>query len=159
MDHALNWDNISPIQHSDYGDLAAILPALQSQFHERSGLNPDFVFLEDQVTLAQQTREIKELPLKESARIALRDSQEAKALSIENKRRKAAGEELLTALEVDDEATEELDEDAELEADEDGVDEEEADDVLLEEAGHVLIDALLLKQQSVALNHDKRVVN
>jgi carboxyl-terminal processing protease len=158
LDHALNWDNISPIQHSDYGDLAAILPAIQSQFHERSGHNPDFVFLEDQVSLAQQTRAIKELPLKESARIALRDSQEAKALSIENKRRKAEGEELLTVLEVDDEDADALDEDADIDSEE-GVDKEDVDDVLLEEAGHVLIDALLLKQQSLALNHDKQGVN
>lgn len=160
LDHALNWDNISPIRHNDYGDLASILPAIQSQFDERSGHNPDFVFLEDQVALAQQTREIKVLPLQESARIALRDSQEAKALDIENKRRKAKGEELLTSLDQDDEeASEDEDQLAAIDSDdeesEEIEEEEEADDVLLEEAGHVLIDALLLKQQGLALNQEK----
>jgi carboxyl-terminal processing protease len=155
LDHALSWDNISPIRHSDYGDLSALLPAIQSQFDERSGHNPDFIYLEDQVALAQQTREIKELPLKESERIALRDSQEAKALSIENKRRKANGEEPLTSLEDDEDGSEEEDELAGIDAEDEEKDEEE-DDVLLEEAGHVLIDALLLSQQSLALNQGKK---
>lgn len=156
LDHALNWDNISAIRHSDYGDLASILPAIQSQFDQRSSDNPDFVFLQDQVALAQQTREIKVLPLKESARIALRDSQEAKALSIENKRRKAKGEELLTSLDNDDEeVSEDEDELASIDSEDEEAEEEEADDVLLEEAGHVLIDALILKQQRLALNQEK----
>lgn len=156
LDYALNWDNISAIRHSDYGDLASILPAIQAQFDQRSSENPDFVFLQDQVALAQQTREIKVLPLKESARIALRDSQEAKALSIENKRRKAKGEELLTSLDNDDEeVSESEDELASIDSEDEESEEEEADDVLLEEAGHVLIDALILKQQHLALNQEK----
>ncbi len=159
LDHALSWDNISPIRHSDYGDLAAVLPVIQAQFDERSGHNPDFIFLEDQVALAQQTRQIKELPLKESERIALRDSQEAKALSIENKRRKAMGEELLTSLESDDdEASDDSDEFADVDAEDAAKAEEEDDDVLLEEAGHVLIDALLLSKQGLALNQEKNSV-
>jgi carboxyl-terminal processing protease len=162
LEHALNWDHISPIRHSSYGDVSALLPALQSQFTERSGNNPDFVYLEDQIELAQQTREIKELPLKEAARIALRDSQEAKALSIENKRRKALGEELLTSLErdTDDEESDGFGDSAEIAVDEendgDGTDD---DDVLLNEAGHILVDSLRLKQQGFAVNHDEKLVN
>jgi carboxyl-terminal processing protease len=162
LDHALNWDHISPIRHSSYGDLSALLPALQSQFMQRSGSNPDFIYLEDQIELAQQTREIKELPLKEAARIALRDSQEAKALSIENKRRKARGEEPLTSLERDteDDETDEFGEAAAIDVDsEDGSDDEDADDVLLDEAGHILVDSLLLKQQGFAVNRDEKLVN
>lgn len=163
LDHALNWDHISPIRHSSYGDISALLPVLQSQFVERSGKNPDFVYLEDQVELAQQTRQIKELPLKETARVALRDSQEAKALSIENKRRKARGEEPLTSLEHDDEADEDSDgfsDTASVEIDETKAgDEEDADDVLLDEAGNVLVDALLLKRQGFAVNQEKAMVN
>jgi carboxyl-terminal processing protease len=160
LEHALNWDHISPIRHSSYGDVSALLPALQSQFLERSGNNPDFVYLEDQIELAQQTREIKELPLKETARIALRDSQESKALSIENKRRKARGEEPLTSLERDEDDDEESDDfgdSAALDVEEE--DGEDADDVLLNEAGHILVDSLLLKQRGFAVNHDEKLVN
>jgi carboxyl-terminal processing protease len=155
LDHALNWDHISPIRHSNYGDMSAVLPALQTQFNERSAHNPDFIYLEDQVALAEQTRKIKELPLNEKARIALRDSQEKKALTIENKRRKAKGEELLTVLERHDEDADALDEDTAVDGQEEADEEEELDDVLLDEAGHVLVDALLLQQQRYALNHDK----
>jgi carboxyl-terminal processing protease len=162
LDNALNWDHISPIRHNNYGDLPAILPALQSQFLQRSGNNPDFVYLEDQVELAEQTREIKELPLKESARIALRDSQEAKALNIENKRRKARGEEPLASLERDDddEESDAFGDSAEIDvADNTDGDETDDDDVLLDEAGHVLVDSLLLKQQGFAINQEKKLVN
>ena len=162
LDHALNWDHISPIRHNNYGDLSSVLPSVQSQFRERSGHNPDFVFLEDQVALAQQTRKIKELPLNEKARIALRDNQEEKALNIENKRRKALGEELLTSLEREDDDSDEADEgDTVSDIDEPAEDEleEEDDDVLLEEAGHVLVDALLLKKQRFAVRDDDKLLN
>jgi carboxyl-terminal processing protease len=162
LDHALSWDNIPSTRYSLYNDLSLILPAIQSQFEERSALNPDFVFLEDQVSLAEETRQIKELPLQETARIALRDSQEAKALSIENKRRKAEGEEPLTSLETeDDEGNGDLEQTAGIDNDDEDAasKEEEDEDVLLEEAGHVLIDAVLLKQQGIALHQDNQQVN
>lgn len=164
LDHALNWDQISPIRHSNYGDLSSVLPTVQTQFLERSTHNPDFIFLEDQVELAKETRKITDLPLNEMARVALRDTQEGKALGIENKRRKALGEELLTSLQHDDEESELLDEDSlddtdyENEITEAEGEEEDADDVLLVEAANVLVDVLLLKQQSYAVHNDKALV-
>ncbi len=163
LDHALNWDQISPIRHNNYGELAAVLPSIQSQFRERSEKNPDFIFLEDQVQLAEETRKITQLPLNEKARIALRDSQEQKALNIENKRRKALGEELLISLEHDEDDVDGLNADNSVD-DEDTIDdkdadEKEADDVLLLEAGHILVDVLLLEQQSYALHDDTALVD
>ncbi|MEZ5567159.1 MAG: carboxy terminal-processing peptidase [Halioglobus sp.] len=145
LDRALNWDQINPVRHRSYNDLSSVLPVVNKQFRQRSALNPDFVFLEDQVALAQETRKITELPLNEKARIALRDSQESKVLSIENKRRKAKGEELLSALEDDAEDADEIDDPLAAQ------DDDSADDVLLMEAGHILADALLLKQQRFAV--------
>ena len=167
LDHALNWDQINPVRHHQYNDLSTVLPHVTTLFHERSEHNPDFIYLEDQVDLAQKTRAIKELPLNEKARIALRDSQEDKALLIENKLRLATGEELLTSLEEDevDEDTETSDADSDTNTDgdadatvvaaEDEEEEEEAKDVLLTEAGSVLVDALLLKQQRYAVHSRK----
>jgi len=163
LDHALNWDQISPIRHSNYGELSTVLPAIQSQFQKRSAHNPDFIFLEDQIELAQETRQITNLPLNEKARIALRDSQEQKALNIENKRRKARGEELLTALEHEEADTDDLDQQAAIDEEGDDdiekEDEKEDDDVLLIEAGRVLVDVLLLKQQSYAVHSGKALVH
>lgn len=159
LDHALNWDHISPVRHINYGNLASILPSIQAQFQERSAHNPDFIFLEDQIELAQETRDIKALPLNEKARIALRDAQEEKALNIENKRRKAEGKELLTSLEHDDEETDDADQQASID-EEDALQEEEediTDDVLLMEAGHVLVDALLIKERRFAARNNEEM--
>ena len=153
MEHALNWDQINPIRYHRYNDLTTVLPELKAHFKQRVVQNPEFVYLEDQVSLAQQTRELKELPLNEEARIALRESQEEQALSIENKRRKAKGEELLTSLEQDDEADEdELSEEHDI-----GEDDEDENDVLLTEAGNVLADVLLLKEQRYALHNEEEM--
>ena len=173
LDHALRWDQISPVRHINYDDFSSVLPDIQAQFLERSAHNPDFIFLEDQIELAQATREITALPLNEKSRIALRDTQKAKALNIENKRRKAKGEELLTSLQEDEDghsddpdidplASNETETETETETDDDGdgddqKDEEEdvTDDVLLMEAGYVLVDALLLKQRRYALHQEE----
>jgi carboxyl-terminal processing protease len=182
LDHALNWDQINPVRHKRYNDLASLLPKLSSAYTDRSESNPDLIFLRDQVALAGKARDIESLPLQESARIALRDEQKAKALTIENKRREAKGEDLLAS--IDD-----LDVDVDVDADDNAVDEEfvdekdadlpsgadnaesvaaaetraedesaneadEADepDLLLTEAGNVLVDALMIRRQAFAVN-------
>jgi carboxyl-terminal processing protease len=170
LDHALRWDQISPVRHINYDDFSSLLPDLQTKFMERSANNPDFIFLEDQIELAQATREITVLPLNEKSRIALRDTQKAKALSIENKRRKAKGEELLTSLQDDEEegshsddsdplAANENDEDDDADSEQKDSEEDVTDDVLLMEAGYVLVDALLLKQRRYALHHAEEAVH
>lgn len=165
LDHALSWDQINPVRHRRYNDLTSVVPKLTELFKERSLNNPDFVFLQDQIELAAQTRQIKEIPLNETARMALRESQEAKALAIENKRRIAVGEEPLASLDDMDESEE--DSEAESEDESQGLaeneeepahdalengEEDEQDDVLLIEAGNVLVDALLLKNPRYAAN-------
>jgi len=151
LDRALDWDQINPVRHRSYNDLSTVLPVLRSQFQERSAHNPDFVYLEDQIALAQKNRELTELPLNETARIALRDQRKVEALRIENKRRKAEGEEPLSALseEVEDESPEDS-----LAGDED---DSVTDDVLLMEAGHVLADLLLLRQQRYAVHNGENM--
>ena len=177
LDHALRWDQISPVRHINYDDFSSVLPDIQTQFLERSAHNPDFIFLEDQIEMAQAAREMTALPLNEKSRIALRDTQKEKALGIENKRRKAKGEELLTSLQDDEDEDEhehghgdshsddpDLDPLAANEIDnDDDVDQEDeedvTDDVLLMEAGYVLADALLLKQRRYALHQEEETVH
>jgi carboxyl-terminal processing protease len=157
LDHALNWDQINPVRHRRYDDLSTVLPRITTLFEERSHANPDFVFLEDQIALAGETRKIEQLPLNEEARKALREAQKEKALYIENKRRLAQGEEPLASLEDTEESDEEAGEeeaDADSVAATDAENEEDDDsvDVLLTEAGNVLVDALVLKQQRFAVH-------
>ncbi|MDZ7781619.1 MAG: carboxy terminal-processing peptidase [Halioglobus sp.] len=151
LDRALDWDQINPVRHRSYNDLSTVLPVLRSQFHERSAHNPDFVYLEDQIALARENRELTELPLNEAARVALRDRRKAEALRIENKRRKAEGKKPLDALseEVEDEGSD----DSLAGHDDDSA----TDDVLLMEAGHVLADLLLLRQQRYAVHNGENM--
>jgi carboxyl-terminal processing protease len=154
LDHALNWDQINPVRHHRYNDLTSVVPRVTAMYVERSAGNPDFVYLQEQVELARASGEITELPLNEAARIALRESQEQKALLIENKRRTAKGEEPLASLDEEEEVEEDLE--ASEEEDVDLVAEEEAEskepDVLLSEAGNVLVDVLLLKERAYAVH-------
>lgn len=172
LDHALNWDQINPVRHKRYNDLAPLLPQLTAAFSGRSDKNPDMIFLEDQVGLADEARSITVLPLNEKARIALREEQKAKALAIENKRRAAKGEDLLASLDdLDEEGTADADElqnpedgsaeasdtdavvaNAEQDSAENDAEEDDAPDVLLTEAGNVLVDALLQKRRAFAVN-------
>ena len=159
LDHALNWDQIDSVRHRRYDDLSTVLPHVTGLYEKRSHSNPDFVYLEDQIALAAETRKLERLPLQEEKRIALRESQEQKALTIENKRRVARGEEPLASLD-DDEEEDVADESAEdagsvasadTDTDETAAEDDEPD-VLLTEAGNVLVDALVLKQQRYAAN-------
>ncbi|WP_239017366.1 carboxy terminal-processing peptidase [Seongchinamella sediminis] len=153
LDHALNWDQINSVRHRRYDDLSTVLPHVTGLFQERSHNNPDFVYLEDQIALAAETRELDRLPLNEEQRIALRESQKQKALAIENKRRVARGEEPLASLDEDDEDEGAADELASADSSDDSnAGEDEEPDVLLSEAGNVLVDALVLKQQRYAAN-------
>lgn len=152
LKRALNWDQINPIRHRRYDDFSSVLPEVSAQFKRRSVDNPDFIFLEDQIALAQKTRDIKALPLNEASRKALRKRQEEDALAIENKRRKAKGEELLTSL--DDDKDEESEELANSEEATDAEEAKDSDsDVLLQEAGNVLADMLLLRRERYAVHH------
>ncbi len=165
LEHALPWDQINPVRHLVYSDIDTLLPEVTRLFKARSASNPDYIFLEDQVALADEAREIESLPLNEAARRAFSDAQDEKALAIENKRRKALGEELLSSLdELDKDEDEDNDSDAASDEETpdsaavldevdgavaaEGDEEENADnDVLLNEAGHILVDALLLGNQ------------
>ncbi|WP_435215918.1 carboxy terminal-processing peptidase [Luminiphilus sp. nBUS_16] len=161
LDNALDWDQISPVRHREYSYFSSLLPTLSERHKSRIEKDPDYIYLIDQVLMATETRGLKSLPLNEEERVALRDSQEQRALEIENKRRQAQGLEPLESLREDegDEATEDS-EDGIVGVDEGNVTnapgaviedstvtedaEEELSDVLLIEAGRILADTLAL---------------
>jgi carboxyl-terminal processing protease len=164
LDHALNWDQINPVRHRKYHDIPALLPALTDLYQGRVSADPDFIYLEDSLALAAEARSITSVPLNEQSRIDLRDSQKAKSLEIENKRRLAKGLEPLKDFE--EESEEPAGEEDTAAAPDDGVaaaqdvnpeddaeageDEEEEDDILLVQAGNVLADAVTFNNQLVA---------
>ena len=165
LDHPLDWDQISPVRHREYGMFEALLPTLESQHRKRIADDPDFVYLVDQVAMSSETRGLKSLPLNEQERVELRDSQEQRALEIENKRRTAQGlplleslrdEEDMVALDEPEEAAPDDTEAADsplpaepgdqppIAARDDKAGDDEDPDVLLLEAGRILADTLAL---------------
>lgn len=162
LDHALNWDKINPVRHRKYHDIPSLLPVLTDQYQQRIARDPDFIYLEDSLQLAAEARKINTLPLQESARLQLRETQRQKNLDIENKRRVAKGLEPLESLDEDEleesadasTATADPDSAAADEVTADGTEEavEEDEDILLREAGSILIDALQIDRKAVASN-------
>ena len=148
LDNALAWDQIAPARFNRYNDYRSILPTLTRLHQKRAANDPDYLYLEDRVAMAQEAREITALPLMQSGRLAMRDGQEEKALEIENKRRVAKGLEPLASLDGDEDDTV-----SEQDEEESARDEEEAEpasaeqdaDVLLMETGRILVDAMTLR--------------
>ena len=152
LDNALAWDQIAPARFNRYHDYGAILPMLTTLHEKRAANDPDYLYLEDQVSIAQEARSITALPLQESGRVALRDNQESKALAIENKRRVAKGLAPIESLGGDheDSASDgsghaqgpKAEQPSEEVAD---ADKDETPDVLLVETGRILVDAITLR--------------
>ena len=149
LDHALNWDQINPVRHRKYHDIPALVPFLTDMYEARVDDNPDFIYLQDTVILAEEARAVTVIPLNEEARIALRDEQKARSLKIENKRRKAKGQPLLKDFEDESETADDL---AAANSDGDDSELEEETDVLLVEAGNILANVLQAKSERVASN-------
>jgi carboxyl-terminal processing protease len=132
LKHALLWDRISSTQHKRYYDFESSLTELKDKHAKRIAKDPDFIFLHDQLALIEQARQVTHISLNETVRQQQRDHEKQKSLDIENKRRSAKGEHLLSSIE---------------EATANESEEEEQPDTLLKEAGHILIDALPIFQQ------------
>ena len=153
LDNALALDQIAPARFNRYHDYGAIMPMLTTLHEKRAANDPDYLYLQDRVAIAQEARTITALPLQESGRLAMRDDQESKALVIENKRRVAKGLEPLESLsdaEQDEQGGDTGSESAVTspempdETIADGGD-EDAGDVLLMETGRILVDAITLR--------------
>ena len=162
LDNALAWDQIAPARFNRYHDYGAIMPMLTTLHKKRAANDPDYRYLEDQVSIAQEARSITALPLQESGRVAMRDDQESKALVIENKRRVAKGLEPLDSLSGDSEeetvlaaALTETEEAPSAEATDtaEGSVDEESGDVLLMETGRILVDAITLRPNTTVAGH------
>jgi len=153
IDNALAWDQIAPARFNRYHDYGAIMPMLTTLHEKRAANDPDYLYLQDRVAIAQEARTITALPLQEASRLAMRDDQESKALVIENKRRVAKGLEPLENLADAEQDEQGVDGDSESAAPSpEGADETvtdadpvDSEDVLLMETGRILVDAITLR--------------
>ena len=153
LDNALAWDQITPARFNRYHDYGAIMPMLTTLHEKRAANDPDYLYLQDQVAIAQSARTITALPLQEAGRLAMRDDQESKALVIENKRRVAKGLQPLDNLADAEQDEQGIDDDGESATPSPGgadeavmvADPGDPEDVLLMETGRILVDAITLR--------------
>ena len=156
LDNALAWDRIDPVRHRRYFNLPAIMPELEAKHSDRLKTDPDFIYLEAQLKLLEQSRSVTSISLNEKTRLAEQEKEKARTLMIENARRIAKGLEPLASLD-EAEKTEETDNAAEeLKQKTEDEDEDEEIDPLLREAGHILMDTLPvygIKKMARTLKH------
>jgi carboxyl-terminal processing protease len=146
LDKALPWDRIPPVRHQVYFDIRAALPQLVTHHQQRVKKDPDFVYLQAQLAMAEEQRKQRRLSLNEEVRKLERTQEKTRALAIENQRRSAKGQEPLK--ELADAPVEDLADP--IDAGAAAAEEEDAEqqpDPLLTEAAHVLVDALPIYRQ------------
>jgi carboxyl-terminal processing protease len=136
LPEALPWDSIRPAIKPELDSIKPFLAELKTRYDNRTAQNPDFTFTRDRLSLAQKLMNETTVSLNESKRRAQQADIEAQQLVIENSRRKAKGEALLSELKKE--------EDEEALAAEDKKSKPE-DDAFLAETGHILLDYLGLE--------------
>jgi carboxyl-terminal processing protease len=144
LDGALGWDTIAPMRHRYYGNLNVIMEEMRNRHLQRSSVDPDFVYLKDQLALRQQNREIDTVTLNQKKRLEESRKNRERLLAIENRRRVAKNLEVLESL--DDLEAEIADEDAEESSEDDLAHSEPEDDLYVTEAAYILLDMKQLNE-------------
>ena len=134
LEAALPWDTVKAAQYQSSANIRPSLMDLRSRHSARIKANPDFLFLKEQKTIANELRQQTLISLNEATRRQERETNQQRRLALENDRRSAKN---LPQLESWSEV------EADIEADDvDTADPEieEEQDALLVEAGNILSD-------------------
>ncbi|MDB5983142.1 MAG: prc [Pseudomonas sp.] len=137
LPEAMAYDTIKPAIKPVVDPFKPFLAQLKARHDARSSKDPEFVFIENRLDLAQKLMTEKTVSLNEAERRAQHTDIEGKQLALENTRRKAKGEDPLKELKKEDEDA--------LPAEDDKTKPE--DDAYLAETGRILIDYLSLDGQ------------
>ena len=146
LDQALAWDTIRPAGYDAKKDFQPWLPVLREKHQDRIETNPDFVYLHNQKEIMTDLRARTDITLNQKQRKHEREDNEKQRLTIENKRRKAKGMELLEALQTEEELVAEAEQAEKDKKEGKESEEKEEPDALLVEAGYILTDLMILKQ-------------
>lgn len=141
LPRALPWDTIPAVPYRADNMLNPLIPQLIDRHRARAANDPEFIYTLARIDLNKAMQERDYLPLNEDKRRAEQKEFEDQLLALENARRKALGEELLTELEQDDPLADE----GALPTGEE--EEDTGNDPFLAETGHILIDLLELQRQ------------
>ena len=141
LPNALPWDKIDATDYTPQFNLSPYLSSLRELHDQRLAVNPEFVYVREQLVLLEEQRSKESVSLNEAARRDEQQTFEARRLAIENTRRKAVGEEPLK----DMAALRALDEQRSLDPENEMADSDKPDPYL-QETGAVLADLVQLLQ-------------
>lgn len=153
-DNALAWDRIHPAKHDTYFNISALLPRINAEHKKRLKTDPDFIFLNEQMALAEENNAKKEISLHKETREKEQKELEERTLKMENHRRQAKGlEPYATYADIKDDDDAETGEETDEEETADLRDSEPKEidpenDPFLNEAGQVLVDFIVELKKS-----------
>ncbi|HEX4937109.1 MAG TPA: carboxy terminal-processing peptidase, partial [Candidatus Kapabacteria bacterium] len=137
LPNAMPWDTIPSARFFQYQDFGKQLNAIRQASQARQADDPDFRYLNENISLARELKKQKTLSLKEAARKAEKQALDEKRLAMENRRRAAKGQEPLKNWREAEQAEEE-----EQETPADPNEEKPEDEAFALEAGRILVDSL-----------------
>lgn len=143
LDHALPWDQIDAVSHTQYFDFSNMLGELRLRHDKRFEASPEFSLLQQEIDFLKQQRQQNSVSLNMAVRQQQYKEIERTRLTIANARR-----ELLNETPFD--TMEELDEWQDLQAADLNFKDEETDFVI-REGGQIMADMLELDRRTAAL--------
>ena len=143
LDHALPWDQIDPVDHTQYFDFSNIIDELRLRHDKRFEASPEFSLLQQEIDFLKQQRQQNSVSLNMDERQQQYKQIERTRLTIANARR-----ELLNETPFD--TMEELDDWQDLQAADLNSNDEETDFVI-REGGQIMADMLELDRRTAAL--------
>ncbi len=146
LDHALAWDSIKPAKYKQFDQVSPYIGSLRDSSKLRADKEPEFIYHRERLAY-DESMDLEYLSLNEKERKAFRDQDKKERLAIENRLRKAKGEELLSDFDNDDE-----DEDENDSSEQEPLNKIDLDDAFLIESANVLLDLKTMQSAPVAVN-------
>lgn len=145
LDAALPWDQVRPVRYGRFPSLDGMIPELLQRHEERTRNDPDFRFMENQISHLHERKQSTRIPLNEAQLKAEREQAETWLLEQENQRRQAKGLDPVDTLAQLDES---------LPEDEQGRVIDPDAEAILHESGAIMLDMITLARRQATAQHE-----
>lgn len=150
LDYALPWDQIEPVEHTQYFDFSPVLTELQDRHNSRFSDDPYYQLLLEEIALSKEQRTRDYVSLNKPTRKSYQDLMETRQLRIVNSRRDLEGKEPFD----DISAWEKHQEERMANPNED-----KEPDFVAREAGEIMADLLELSKQYAGISLDGKTIS
>ncbi|MGO1501976.1 MAG: carboxy terminal-processing peptidase [Marinobacter sp.] len=143
LDHALPWDQIDAVPHTQYFDFSGIIKNLRERHEARFASSPEFSLLQQEINFIKEQRQRETVSLNLDERTTQQEQIERTRLTIANARRELRGEDAFESLD-------ELEDWQDQQAADLGSTDEELDFVI-REGGDIMADMLELDSRMASI--------